>query len=363
MVIFIAILLFVLLMALELIWAGHCLKNMYYRASLDTALSEPGATVTQTAHVYNHSRLPVLFAGLMVDYPELVDFEESDGWKKKYIRRSGLQKSTAYSLYLYPRTRSRLQVHFSCRERGVYHFGGHYLEAGDLLGLRSRTRKGMCEQRLVVMPRRCTSPLVMDSLGGLIGDVSVRRFLFEDPVLTIGLREYTGREPMKSIAWLHTARSGKMLVKQFDHTADYHVTVVLNIDGATREQAESCYEIARVALEMLEKKKIAYEFITNADLFTPAGLLSWMAEGLGKRHFESIMWGLGTSRCVCMESFSALVEKCKRRRRMALSYVLITPPLSEKNQAPYQALCRISETPVCLLESTMNKGVDAQCAS
>ncbi len=363
MFIFIAILLFVLLMTAELLWAGKLIRKMHYRASLDVALAEPGQTITQTAFIYNHSRLPVLYAGLMADYPENVDFEESDAWKKKYLRRTGLQKSTAYSLYLYPRTRNKLQVHISCRERGVYHFGNHYLEAGDLLGLRSNTRKGVCEQRLVVMPRRCASPLVMDSLGGLIGDVSVRRFLFEDPVLTIGCREYTGREPMKSISWLHTARSGKMLVKQFDHTADYHVTVVLNIDGATKDQTEDCYRIARTALEMLEQKKVAYEFITNADLFTPAGLLSWMAEGLGKRHFESIMWGLGTSHCVCMESFASLVEKCKKRRRMALSYVLITPPLSPDQKSAYQALCRISETPVCLLESTLAKEVDAVCAS
>lgn len=357
MVIFIVLLLFILLMALELVWAGHCLKHMHYRATLEKSLSEPGETIIQTAYISNHSRLPVLYAGLMADYPENVDFEESPAWQKKYLRRSGLQKSTAYSLYLYPRTRSRLQVHLSCRSRGVYHFGTHYLEAGDLFGLRSRTRKGMCEQRLVVMPRRCTSPIVLDSLGGLMGDISVRRFLFEDPVLTVGLREYTGREPMKSISFLHTARSGKMLVKQYDHTADYHVTVVLNIDGAAPEQAETCFEIARTALEMLEKKKIAYEFVTNADLFTPAGLLSWMAEGLGKRHFEKIMWGLGTSRCVCMESFASLVEKCKKRRRMALSYVLITPPVNENSRAAYQALCRLSETPVCVLDTAMAQEV------
>jgi len=351
--IFIALLLFALLLTLEIVWAGHCLKYMRYRASLDTSLSEPGGKVTQTAYIYNHSRLPVLYAGLIADYPENVDFEESPSWQKKYIHHSGLKKRTFYALYLYPRTRSRLQVHLSCRERGVYHFGTHYLEAGDLFGLRSRARKGMCEQRLVVMPRRCTSPLVLDSLGGLMGDISVRRFLFEDPVLTVGLREYTGREPMKSISFLHTARTGKMLVKQYDHTADFHVTVVLNIAGASPEEAETCYEITRTALEMLEKKKYAYEFVTNADLFTPSGLLSRAAEGLGKRHFEKIMWGLGTSRCVCMESFASLVEKCKKRRRMALSYILITPPLNEKTRAPYQALCRLSETPVCVLDTAM----------
>ena len=45
-----------------------------------------------------------------------------------------------------------------------------------------------------------------DVLSGFLGDVSVRRFIYEDPVLTTGFREYTGREPMKHISWTQSAR-------------------------------------------------------------------------------------------------------------------------------------------------------------
>ena len=51
------------------------------------------------------------------------------------------------------------------------------------------------------MPRRAASPSFDMLLGGMIGDISVNRFIFEDPMLTIGFSDYTGREPMRDISW------------------------------------------------------------------------------------------------------------------------------------------------------------------
>ena len=164
---------------------------------------------------------------------------------------------------------------------------------------------------------------------GFMGDVSVRRFIYEDPILTIGCRDYTGKEPMKNISWQHTARAGKVLVNQYDHTAESNVCIVLNIDGDSRFDIERCYEITRSVCEELEKRKIAYEFFTNADLEGPLGnKFSWVEEGLGRRHFGTIMYGLGCSRCICRHPFGWLIEQCKKRRRVALSYIVITPELS-----------------------------------
>ena len=79
---------------------------------------------------------------------------------------------------------------------------------------------------VVVIPPRCENSNVLRTLGGFLGDISVRRFILEDPLLTVGFREYTGREPMKSISWTQSARVGRPLVKQYDHTVDATVTVL-----------------------------------------------------------------------------------------------------------------------------------------
>ncbi len=68
-------------------------------------------------------------------------------------------------------------------------------------------------------------------LGGVIGDISVNRFIFEDPMLTVGFSEYTGREPMRDISWTQSARLGRMMVKNYDHTVDLSVTILLNVQS------------------------------------------------------------------------------------------------------------------------------------
>ena len=63
-----------------------------------------------------------------------------------------------------------------------------------------------------------------------------------------GFRDYTGREPMKQISFTATARTGRMMVKQFDHTLDVTVSVVLNLDarlpsGMARPLMETCFSM------------------------------------------------------------------------------------------------------------------------
>ena len=56
----------------------------------------------------------------------------------------------------------------------------------------------------------------------------MNRFIMEDPVLRLGYRDYTGREPIKQISWTQTARMGRMMVSCQDYTVERTVTVMLN---------------------------------------------------------------------------------------------------------------------------------------
>lgn len=67
-------------------------------------------------------------------------------------------------------------------------------------------------------------------LSGFLGDISVNRFILEDPVLTIGFNDYTGYEPQKMISCTQSARNNKLMVKKYDYTQELQVTVILNVD-------------------------------------------------------------------------------------------------------------------------------------
>lgn len=181
---------------------------------------------------------------------------------------------------LMPRQRCRRQVRFAIGKRGAYQVGSYRLSAGDLLGVSEVSVHGG-GQELVVMPERSDDLGMLQALGGFLGDISVRRFILEDPILTVGFRDYTGREPMKAISWTRTAMTGALQVKQYDHTAEQNVVVLLNVEGGSGKDLEECFRMTRSVCEELERKKIPYAFRTNGNLPGPVGKVFSLASGLG----------------------------------------------------------------------------------
>ena len=112
-------------------------------------------------------------------------------------------------------------------------------------------------------------------------------------MITIGFREYTGREPFRSISWLQSAKAGRLMVRQYDSTADLSCTVLLNTDCENEERRsewlELCYSAARNICEELERKKLAYDFKTNGIIAGAMGNWNQVGDGLGAGHLETVL--------------------------------------------------------------------------
>ena len=355
--IFLYILLFLAcVLAIQHWHAEHCLKNLAYQNELDRELAEPDQVLTLTSVVRNTGRLPIFYVNLMEPLPDQTHPEEDEDWCRKHLKQPIFGLSCNEQLYLLPHRRYTRRFRFSLPKRGSYVLGKYYLTTGDYLGLSTRYRNGTLRRKVVVMPRRWEDPQLALTLGGYLGEISVRRFLFEDPVLTIGVREYTGSEPLKQISWKQTARTGTLQVKNYDYTVDANVTVLLNLDGGSDADQERCYQMARTVCESLERRRIPYEFYSNGDLFGPLGELKWFPEGLGDYHFRTLMYALGQCRGTVYFSFTRMVERCIQRRRRSRGYIVISPPLRERDREALFALRRVSETEPCLLTARAEEG-------
>lgn len=62
------------------------------------------------------------------------------------------------------------------------------------------------------------------------GDVSVRRWIFPDPILINGIRGYQIGDSRKDIHWRASARTGSLQVKTHDYTVFPRLMMVFNID-------------------------------------------------------------------------------------------------------------------------------------
>jgi len=203
------------------------------------------------------------------------------------------------------------------------------VHGGDFLGLQEHSRQYGRFNEVVVAPRETMTPKLIDVFGGFMGEVSVNRFIMEDPVLTLGYREYSGREPMKMISWTQSAKRGQLMVKKTDYTLQPTVSVVLNTATALTgkekaEMLEETFRLTRTVCSMLERKGVKYNFVSNAILAGSSAVLSVSDEGLGNRHFGGILEYLGRATYGSALSLETLLEK-EARRQTSTGKILITP--------------------------------------
>ena len=145
---------------------------------------------------------------------------------------------------------------------------------------------------------------------------------------------------MKSISWSQSARTGNLMVRNYDYTTEPSVTVLLNVecpeegDGVSDREAliEECYCITHTVCKILEERRIKYEFYTNATSSGAFSNWSYIAEGLGNKHFFTILEGMGRASYRKTEPFSVAVKRVEIR---GINSLIIITPTDENAILPY----------------------------
>ncbi|MBQ6292282.1 MAG: DUF58 domain-containing protein [Lachnospiraceae bacterium] len=297
------------------VWGNK--RELRVEFDVDTTLVEPGEPATLYYTVRNPYRLPVLFVGFSLYLKDDVTVCEDKEFCRVHVSVNDTGTSVLHHFYLPPHSKFSGKVHISLSKRGLHDLGKYFLETGDFLGLFPIMTHGTIYKRIVCTSEKCAVGEV-GFPGGELGEISVRRFIMDDPTILLGYREYTGREPMKQISWKQTAKTGTLMVRQNDYTSDRVATVLVNMYSSLRPQLEECLKLVRTVCEQLEEAKIPYELMSNGDLLS-------VPEGMGKEHLFFILRRLGLSRLAGFNGFGSLIDRCIRRRRGNSCYVVITP--------------------------------------
>ncbi len=113
--------------------------------------------------------------------------------------------------------------------RGYFQIGPTIAETGDLLGLHRRFRTLGAPAFLLVLPKLI--PLAGYDIASRrpMGEVNVTYRLLEDPTMISGIRQYQHGDPLRSVHWRATARTGALQCKQYQPTSVSGATVVLDL--------------------------------------------------------------------------------------------------------------------------------------
>ncbi len=317
-------------------------KRVSLRCSVNMKLTEPDEITALDFCVQNNSALPLPFVSFSFVFSEAVEVREDEAWMKAQGEESMFSRSYTYHASLMPYRGRRGRIRFSIKERGLHKLGTVYLETGDFLGFRSRVRSFEIKNRVFCTARSLGEDPSLTPLGGYLGDISVRRFILEDNSLLLGYREYTGVEPMKDISWLQTARTGSLMVKKHDFTADTDVAVLLDVEQCAKPVAERCLSLVRTVCDALEAGKIPYAVLSNGDLFETE-------KGMGRKHSFEVQRRIGLSRFVRYESFSALTEQWSRPAFGRRGFIVIAPRPTPELLGELARLENVSGVRACLL--------------
>jgi len=301
-----------------LLW--YSLKDVTYHARCSHLMVEPGQIFTIESELTNAKRMPEMFMELKEPIPwgaELVGQYKTSGNIRQYLHKR---------FYVLGHQRIKSRTEMKVHERGDYVMHSAILSGGDFFGLHATEKTLPYVRRIVCMPQKITSPQLDKVLGGFLGDVSVRRYILPDPILTIAARDYTGREPIKDIHHAQSARQGRLMVRQYDHTLEPAVTVVLDIDITSYppryEKVEKCLSLARAVFEALNRAGIKFGFITNARSHYNQ---QWQNanDGFGKSHLNMLLAGLGCASLQARESSAELMKRSIANCETGRSHIVI----------------------------------------
>lgn len=334
----------------ELLSLRRGLDGVEYDAAPSKALAEPDEPLELVTVITNRQRRFLPFIRLNEDVPDALQ-TAGDVRAADVSRRRNALRST---LYMMPRQRLTRRTPFRIAARGRYLFLGATLEGGDFMGLSTAARRVELLRELVILPRPAESAALREIMGGWMGDRSVNRFIMEDPVLTLGYRDYTGREPMKQISWTQTARLDKLTVRCQDYTVERTVTVMLNVQtfafGSYGQQMlEKTYSLCRDVCRQLEERRVPYAFIANyRSLGAPDGF-GEVGDGLGQAHLMTILEGLGRADAPGRDTLEHLFDRALSRANIGRGHIFITPV---KNDLRPELLERLraatGEAPLCI---------------
>ena len=304
---------------------------------ISTLRAEPGETFQIITSVSNNSRVPLSYLSVLETYPLtavipdniIFKIRQDDVHIRKFCRVKG-------------RDRKKLTFSTSILKRGVHVFTGDSVEFGDFLGFREYTKRVYLRRELVVYPERLVSQDLSDALGRFFGELAARRFLIRDPILTIGCREYTGREPMKEIHWLQSAHRNELMVREFDYNRQLTACVILGvdkIDADDEDGLDDCCSAARTICETLIESGVSVNFYTNSLLKRIHENALWKCEA-SAGHTSRLLESLGRVTCYSRGSLPGLLEYADKDSDFDAAFIVILPSSDERGADAIELLKR-----------------------
>jgi len=217
-------LLFLLTSGVSRLWNRFCLHRIEYRRNLSRNHVFFGEEIVYEVEVANRKLLPLPWIQIEDELPEELPLLKG---KTSMAHENRVILSNIFPINWYHRIKRRFTIR--CSQRGCFVFGPTRISSGDLFGFFRREMYFEEKDYLMVYPRLVPLERLGIPSQQLFGDIRLRRHLFQDPVLTAGVRDYHHGDSLKRIHWKSTARLGKLQTKVYEPTTVLDLSIFLDV--------------------------------------------------------------------------------------------------------------------------------------
>jgi len=236
-------LLFLLTGGVSRLWSRFCLHRIEYQRRLSHNQVFFGDEIVLEIEVTNRKPLPLPWLQVEDDLPEKVNLLKG---RAQTSTEDRVTLTNIFPINMYHRVKRRFPMR--CSQRGAFIFGPTYIRSGDLFGFFRKEKKSDKLDHLLVYPRL----VPLEKLGipsrQLFGDIRLKRHLFQDPVLTAGVRDYQPGDSLKRIHWKSTARVGRLQTKVYEPTTTVDISLFFDVRTLKAPLWGSVYQLQELGI-------------------------------------------------------------------------------------------------------------------
>ena len=154
-------------------------------------------------------------------------------------------------------------------KRGKYVASDADIMTHTLLYRKRYTKDISTEAVLYVYPKMTDVSEIMTVCESLLGTLQCAKQLYEDPFAFRSIRDYTMNDPMKSINWKASARTGSLMVNTFDSVRSQKAMIFLDVEDRGILRYESLVEesiaLAATLFRKLSRQGTDVGFVYNGN--------------------------------------------------------------------------------------------------
>jgi uncharacterized protein (DUF58 family) len=256
------------------LWNLLCLAGLYYDRHLSEVRAFQGETVAITLQVRNQKLLPLTWLTIRDVFPPELPVTDQGRQEKGMIVNPATNLAEFHSFWM-PGAFQRLARTFQigCTVRGYHDFGPATVNTGDGFGFFDSKARLPGTQRLIVYPKLYSVAELQLPSKNPFGEARAVQSLFEDPLRTVGIREWQTWDSERRIHWKATARHQQLLSRVYEPSEELQVQLFLNVTtferhwhGYIPELQERAISVAGSLAALADELRLPVGVIANGVL-------------------------------------------------------------------------------------------------